>query len=339
MQIEAILPAMAEEDSEGVVDHTDVRVRALTAMHVLRELIPWDGYALSAWDAGSGTHRHVTLASEGYSPEVQDHMNDGFVAQNPGFQLLHTRVSRALRWSDLARDWHVKFASTYSAEEVLIPAGFKEGATMCLRLPDGRYTGALHVSWANAKAASDEARNTIERFRPLLATACDLLRTAHRGADRMGPDAHAVLVSSEGKVADMPGRSTGPVLAEGSLLRMLLARHANLLGRRRYLWADSEGACHRIETIPCRGQLSLVVEQQIPWPFGLSQREAQVLYLIAEGYSNPQIAAQLYISPRTVSTHVEHILGKLGCQSRAQLAAIAVSADLLLIEEALGSGL
>lgn len=123
MQIEAVLPAMAAGDPEGFTGRDDVRARGVAAMRVLREMIPWAGYALSAWDAGSGTHRHITLASEGYAPEVQDHMNDTFVAQNPAFQLLHTRVPRALRWSDLDSDWHIKFASTYTAEAFLIPSG------------------------------------------------------------------------------------------------------------------------------------------------------------------------------------------------------------------------
>ncbi|GAA1618751.1 hypothetical protein GCM10009789_85710 [Kribbella sancticallisti] len=333
MRIEAVLPDLAVGDPQHVVEHDEVRARAAAAMHALRELIPWSGYALSAWDAGSGTHRHITLASEGYPAAVQDHMNDAFVEHNPGFRLLHTRVPRALRWSDLDRDWLVKFAQTYSAEVFLIPAGFKEGATMCLRLPDGRYTGALHVSWARARDASDGTRDIIEGFRPLLANACDLLSHARLGVHRMGPDVHAVLVSAQGTVSEMPGHLAGPLLRDGEHVRSLVARQGNSFGRRRYLWTGPEGTCHRIEIVPCHGEASLVIERQISWPFGLSGREAQILHWVAMGYSNPQIAARFYISSRTVSTHVEHILDKLACESRAQLAALAVNAELLLIEE------
>jgi DNA-binding NarL/FixJ family response regulator len=45
------------------------------------------------------------------------------------------------------------------------------------------------------------------------------------------------------------------------------------------------------------------------------------LALAAEGRSNPQIGERLYISRRTVQTHVAHIFMKLGISSRAQLAA------------------
>ena len=65
---------------------------------------------------------------------------------------------------------------------------------MCLRLPGGRYTGALHVSWARPKDASNEALRVIERFRPVLADVCDLFRSAHGAVQRAGVAAHAVMI-------------------------------------------------------------------------------------------------------------------------------------------------
>ena len=53
----------------------------------------------------------------------------------------------------------------------------------------------------------------------------------------------------------------------------------------------------------------------------LGKREAEVAQLIAEGLSNKQIGARLFISERTVATHVGSILNKLGFNSRAQIAA------------------
>jgi non-specific serine/threonine protein kinase len=52
----------------------------------------------------------------------------------------------------------------------------------------------------------------------------------------------------------------------------------------------------------------------------LSDRELEVARLLASGLSNPDIAAELYLSRATVKTHVSHILTKLGLQSRAQVA-------------------
>jgi DNA-binding NarL/FixJ family response regulator len=56
---------------------------------------------------------------------------------------------------------------------------------------------------------------------------------------------------------------------------------------------------------------------------GLTAREAEVLKLVARGYTNREIAATLVISVKTVSVHVSHILRKLGAPSRLEAAAIA----------------
>jgi ATP/maltotriose-dependent transcriptional regulator MalT len=58
-------------------------------------------------------------------------------------------------------------------------------------------------------------------------------------------------------------------------------------------------------------------------PFGLTARERQVLALVAEGATNRQIGAALYMAEKTASVHVSRILSKLGVQSRTQAAAVA----------------
>jgi DNA-binding CsgD family transcriptional regulator len=57
--------------------------------------------------------------------------------------------------------------------------------------------------------------------------------------------------------------------------------------------------------------------------FGLTEREREVLLLLATGRSNPQIAGALFISPKTASVHVANILAKLGVDSRVEAAAVA----------------
>jgi predicted ATPase/DNA-binding CsgD family transcriptional regulator len=61
----------------------------------------------------------------------------------------------------------------------------------------------------------------------------------------------------------------------------------------------------------------------------LTQREVEVLRLLAAGKSNPEIGAVLFISPRTAQTHVSNILAKLGVASRAEAAAVAIRDGLL----------
>jgi DNA-binding CsgD family transcriptional regulator len=58
-------------------------------------------------------------------------------------------------------------------------------------------------------------------------------------------------------------------------------------------------------------------------PFGLTDREREVLALVAAGRSNGQIATALFISPKTASVHVSNILAKLGVGGRVEAAAVA----------------
>jgi DNA-binding CsgD family transcriptional regulator/tetratricopeptide (TPR) repeat protein len=60
----------------------------------------------------------------------------------------------------------------------------------------------------------------------------------------------------------------------------------------------------------------------------LTPREREVLLLLVEGRSNPDIAEALFVSPRTAETHVTHILAKLGVTTRAEAAAHAVRVGL-----------
>ncbi len=56
---------------------------------------------------------------------------------------------------------------------------------------------------------------------------------------------------------------------------------------------------------------------------GLTDRETEVLRLVAAGQSNRQIAAKLFISVKTVSVHVSNVLAKFGVASRGEAAATA----------------
>ncbi len=58
-------------------------------------------------------------------------------------------------------------------------------------------------------------------------------------------------------------------------------------------------------------------------PFGLTPREREVLVLIAEGATNRQIGAALYMAEKTASVHVSRILAKLGVRTRTEAAAVA----------------
>jgi DNA-binding NarL/FixJ family response regulator len=68
------------------------------------------------------------------------------------------------------------------------------------------------------------------------------------------------------------------------------------------------------EQEPSTTTLSSTPEQH---PGGLTSREVEVLELVAEGLTNVQVAQRLFLSPRTIDTHLSSIYHKLGVSSRA----------------------
>ena len=64
-------------------------------------------------------------------------------------------------------------------------------------------------------------------------------------------------------------------------------------------------------------------------PAGLTEREVEVLQLIARGRTNRDVADQLYISPKTVGRHIENIYNKIGVSTRAGAAIFAMEHRLL----------
>jgi DNA-binding CsgD family transcriptional regulator len=61
----------------------------------------------------------------------------------------------------------------------------------------------------------------------------------------------------------------------------------------------------------------------------LSARERELVTLVAQGCTDAQIAAQLYISVRTVRSHLDRIRDKTGCRRRADLTRLALTAGLI----------
>ena len=95
---------------------------------------------------------------------------------------------------------------------------------------------------------------------------------------------------------------------------------------RRAIKAAAEG---QVQLAP-QAAARLLREVRMPEsPETLTDRETEVLRLLAEGQANKEIARSLTIGEKTVKTHVSNILGKLGVQSRTQAALYAVRIGLV----------
>jgi DNA-binding NarL/FixJ family response regulator len=69
----------------------------------------------------------------------------------------------------------------------------------------------------------------------------------------------------------------------------------------------------------------LVLADDVPALGGISERECDVLHLLALGYTNQEIGKKLYVSVRTIDTHRAHIMRKLGLGTRAELVLFALA--------------
>jgi len=163
-------------------------------------------------------------------------------------------------------------------------------------------------------------------------------------AQRLQPDLvllDVVLPRTNGCDAIAPLRR----VAAGTKILMLSAqasastvRRALLAGASGYISKGSSdqaliGAMRRI----CAGETyvepslgaRLVVGDQVAALEPLSERECEILYQLALGYTNQEIARSLFISVRTVDTHRAHIMRKLRLGTRAELVMFALSHGLI----------
>ncbi|HEY6526502.1 MAG TPA: response regulator transcription factor [Solirubrobacteraceae bacterium] len=77
------------------------------------------------------------------------------------------------------------------------------------------------------------------------------------------------------------------------------------------------------------GLIAAMPETPAGPPDNLTEREVEVLRLVALGHTNAEISGQLYLSIRTIESHRAHIARKAGCSTRAELVAYAREHDLL----------
>lgn len=186
--------------------------------------------------------------------------------------------------------------------------------------------------------------------------------TAERGrprGGRLGPEGRAWLLRVDAEQARLRAAATGaladPALWEATV-RELGYGHRYETARARWRWAqalhaagDTDAAereaaaaleeADAMDAAPLAGALREWARRaRVPLPgaprpaaseTSLTEREEEVLALVAEGLSNRQIGERLYISAKTVSVHVSNVLAKLGVTGRAEAVDVAHRRGLL----------
>ncbi len=228
---------------------------------------------------------------------------------------LAIRVARAFRariegrddpatWSQLATDW-AELGDPYEAAR----AHWREAEALLDR-SRGRSTRLVA---RDPLVAAAEGAYALGAW-PLLRAVAELSRRA------MLPLPRSIETALDGRLGSAPESPRQPSGRPASPppVSSWLGQPAPIPG-----FGSSAGVRLRPGTAVAAG-FAASATKQVQHGFGLSKRELEVLALIAEGRSNPEIGRQLYITRKTVAVHVSNILTKLGVSGRVEAAAAAI---------------
>ncbi len=147
-----------------------------------------------------------------------------------------------------------------------------------------------------------------------------------------------------GGAADTIRATTGAIRSPSEVLSLLnrplyertVAGARCQVGEARFMAAWAEGRAMTLEQAVAYAldqPMALQTAQPSPpspaYPAGLTAREVEVLRLVAQGLTNPQVADKLVISPHTVNVHLRSIYGKLGVTSRTAATRFALAHRLI----------
>ncbi|RZS91187.1 regulatory LuxR family protein [Motilibacter rhizosphaerae] len=330
-----VMDLVATSSSSGPVAQ-----RAEGMLRSLRQLVPFDAAWLALSDSTSGSY--TSLASVDLPASTLRYLSGPRMARD--IEVTQTdRLRPPLSPSDLP----YSAAELPTWAECLHPSGFHEALAVALFEDGGRrHVGFLALLSAGTEPPRADVRQRLHELTPVLARGIDPVR-ALAAAARMvkGATAGALLCASSA-VLPLSGLEGHPLLTGSSPL-VAVARSSVAEGAayRSFVWPL--GGHHAPDghvrvtvlaggTDPSPGLVGTVVLSPPGHLRGLTPRELEVLGLVVEGCSNQQIAHTLVVAPRTVATHLEHILEKVGASSRT-LAAVRAEREGLYVPAAAGT--
>lgn len=201
------------------------------------------------------------------------------------------------------------------ARTLSLPAGTPDPARLREDLERRAATLARRTPLQRAHAAMFAAEAARARGGQPDAGLWDAAYLAWEGIGQPYPAAYALLQAALAE----PGAD-----AAASRLRQAAGLAHQVGARPLTEWITRQARRTRVD-LPLSGRAAA------PARFGLTERELEVLRLVAEGRTNREIADELFISPKTASVHVSNILAKLGVATRTEAA--AVTHRLHLLEE------
>ena len=194
-------------------------------------------------------------------------------------------------------------------------------------------TESLRLSYASgsrigmARVLEALARLSVMEGNPAVSVQLAGAITALRAQAQLPPVAGARTQRFLDAAADLGEHAVRRLWAEGEAMtpteavRLALGSHADVL----FTAAAAAGATGTAASGAAPGGVPATGSAAAGPAMALTQREHEVVALLAAGLSNRDIAAKLFISPATAARHVANILGKLGFSSRSQVAAWAAA--------------
>ncbi|WP_260867949.1 LuxR family transcriptional regulator [Streptomyces sp. SAJ15] len=298
-----------------------------TVLTALSAVIDYDHASLSRWDPLR--RRHLTLAGS-YPAEATRYIENR-LHDDPGFTLIRHSADTARWWHDVPGP--VRRTST-GFHSVLEPLGVEDGVAQCLFAADGRYVGILNVSTTRARCDQPAVRAVMTLLGECLAAVTDPLLGAGSAGDSGGAGGPEDAGAGSCAVLVPDDEDATPVAVSGEPLPGLTDAGSPLVALVRRTAARQ--ALPTTVLVPYRqrplelrltrqGAGTVVVCRAVARPSALSPRELEVLAELTQGRTNREIADRLFLSPRTVATHIEHILAKLDVPNRAAAAGRAVA--------------
>ena len=224
--------------------------------------------------------------------------------------------------------------------ECLTPAGYQEALAVGLFGEGGRHVGYLSLLSGSSQPPSETMRQQLQRVVSVVAAGVDPLRALATAARLVQGACAGRVLYADGSDAALPGLP-GDALLDASSPLMASARTRLQEGQvySSFLWpCDSSQAPERhiratvlasADDAPA-AVVGTVILSPATELRGLTPRELEVLGLLIDGCSNQEIAKTLFLSPRTVAAHLEHILVKLNAPTRT-LAAVRAEREGLYV--------
>lgn len=295
-----------------------VEDRAEEILAGLLDYIAADGAILSHVNPVSGQGR--TIACKGYADELANYLNLAFHAE-----FIEPFALPRGGWPVRELDLPVDPLSLPVISDYFRPAGLLEGLTSAIHTSGGRYVGFLDISKADGSHPSDEDCAVVGCLTTAIANVIDPLESARRLASSLPATCEVLGIHPDGTVIPFSGMPDRVLLESmGTLtdaVERLLPTHANTVS---FLWPGPGRKWYGCHASRCCDAITVLAVDETPTTFNLTLRELEVMGYLADGRSNQEIASRLFITVRTVKSHVEHILEKLEVPTRAAAVACAI---------------